>query len=239
MTLPDKAALSSAFAYNARGAAPDRARQLVILLHGYGRSAALMEKVADAILDTLPTARIIMPEAPEKMDRPADERDNLLRVPADVRAPDGLPERQWFDIRGDAAALRQRVAGVTARLNDFIDAQRDLLGLQDKDIALMGFSQGGAVALYTALSRAAEIRCVVGHSTIFVGQAAFRSRPPVLHIYGGADPEFSQQRFADTAAALAHFTDRLTVRKIDGLVHKTSAESRAAVARYIADSFRP
>ncbi|MBU0858565.1 MAG: dienelactone hydrolase family protein [Alphaproteobacteria bacterium] len=228
-----------AFEYITREPAQGPARKLIILMHGYGRNAAFMEKVADAILAELPDARIVMPQAPEPMNRPLDESENLLRVPADVRESDGQPERQWFDIQGGAEDLRQRIVKVAARMNDFIDNQRDVLGLADDDIAIMGFSQGGGVALYTALMRAQKVRCVVGHSTIFLGDTTFRSRPPVLHLYGGADPEFPQKRFTDAAAALKAYTDSLTVHKVDGLAHTTSRESREIVARYIRDAFKP
>lgn len=228
-----------AFAYIARDPANGPARRLVVLLHGYGRNAAFMEKLAEAIHAELPDARIIMPQAPEAMQRPDDESGNLLKVPGDVRQADGQEERQWFSIQGGAKELRDRVVRVAARMNDFIDNQRDMMGLRDTDIAIMGFSQGGGVALYTAFMRAQPVRCAVGHSTIFLGDAAFKSRPPVMFLYGGADPEFSQKIFAETEKALRAHTNDLTVKRINGLTHTTNRESRAAVARYIRDAFRP
>jgi predicted esterase len=87
--------------------------------------------------------------------------------------------------------------------------------------------------------RAQKVRCVVGHSTIFLGDTTFRSRPPVLHLYGADDPEFPQKRFIDAAAALKAYTDSLTVQKIEGLTHTTSRESREIVARYIRNAFKP
>ena len=224
--------------YVMRGPAKGPVRKLVVLIHGYGRDAAVMEKMADAILAEIPDARVVMPQAPEPMRRPDDETGNLLKIPAEVREPGPGGERQWFDIAGDAATLHERVVRVARRMNDFIDNQRDVLGLTDADIAIMGFSQGGGVALYTALTRAAPVRCVVGHSTILLGDSTFRRCPPALLIYGDADPEFPQKMFAGTAAAVRQYGDDVTVRVVPGLGHTTSRESRDVAARFIRDKFK-
>jgi phospholipase/carboxylesterase len=225
------------FDYVARG--PEKARRLVVLLHGYGRNPAFMEKVADAILADLPDTRIVMPWAPDPMNRPGDESGNLLHVPADVREADGQAERQWFDIQGGAQELRSRVVKIATRMNQFIDNQRDIMGIDDHDIAIMGFSQGGGVALYTALMRAQTVRCVVAHSTIFLGDTTFRSRPPVLMLRGLADPEFPVSMFETAEKAIGQYTDSLTLRTVPGLGHSTNRDSREIVAHYIRDAFRP
>lgn len=225
------------FDYVSRG--PADARRLVVLLHGYGRNPAFMDKMADAILAELPDTRIIMPWAPDHMRRPDDETGNLLRVPGDVREADGQAERQWFDIQGGANELRGRIVKVATRMNEFIDNQRDIMGIGDDDIAIMGFSQGGGVALYTALMRAQKVRCVVAHSTIFLGDTIFKSRPPVMMLRGDADPEFKPAMFDAAEKAIAGYTDSLTLRRVKGLGHTTSRESREIVARYIRDAFTP
>ena len=228
------------YEFISRGPATGAPRKLIVLLHGYGRNAAFMEKMAEAILAELPDARIVMPMAPETMRRPDDETGNLLKVPGDVKTPDGQgAELQWFDIQGGPEELRTRVIRAATRMNQFIDNQRDMLGLKDDDIAIMGFSQGGGVALYTALMRENKVRCVVGHSTIFLGDTTFKSRPPVLLVHGGADPEFPQKLFHQAEAAMRQYTDSLTARLVPGLGHTTNKESRGIVARYIRDAFKP
>lgn len=231
---------NNSYEFIVRGPSGGPARKLVVLLHGYGRNAAFMEKMADAILAELPDARIVMPMAPEAMRRPDDETENLLKVPGDVKKSDGKgEERQWFDIQGGPPELHKRVIAAASRMNQFIDNQRDMMGIKDDDIAIMGFSQGGGVALYTALMRDNKVRCVVGHSTIFLGDTNFKSRPPVLLVHGGADPEFPQKLFAQAEQAMRQYTDSLTTRLVPGLGHTTNRDSRNIVARYIRDAFKP
>ena len=218
--------------------------QLVVLLHGYGRNATLMQKLAAEISLRLPQALIVMPQAPEEFEAHTSDEGNVLRVPEQLRGddPEGLPtgaRRQWFSIRASSLDdMAHHLMGAAAQVNDFISVKLAEYGLPDSDAALMGFSQGGVVALYAAYHRANPVRCVVGHSTIFMGGAGLGSKPPTLYLYGLADEEFKPARYeAASAFVKAHVPDT-TVRAIPGLRHTTNAKSRAIVADYIAGYFK-
>lgn len=240
----------SSFEYNSRIPQKGKARKLVFLLHGYGKNAALMDKLADEVAKRLPDAKIIMPHAPDNLDQPENEDDHFLKVPDDVKEDNdkGISDirRQWFSIAfKDQDAMRDEVLKIAKRLNKFIDQKRDDLGLNDGDIAIMGFSQGGGVALYSALLRKNPVGCLVAHSTIFMGEKGLKSKPPTLFLYGTADHEFTkdvastQAIYQESARQLALYLDDLTVKTVKDLTHKTNAESRRTLADYIADRLRP
>ncbi len=228
------------FNFISRPPAQGPAKHLVVLLHGFGGDARMMEKMADEIAALLPEAQIVMPHAPEKCDFPASDEGNLLKVPKIFEhlrlQAGGVPEtmRQWFGINGGITAMAARIAVAAQRLNDFIDNQRDMLGLSDKQIAIAGFSQGGGVALYAGLSRADPVGCVVAHSTPFYGMDRQQSRPPLLYLYGTADEEYNTGIYRRYAGDLEAHSDDLEVIEIPALSHRTSAKSRQETARYIA-----
>lgn len=225
------------FDYIALAPESGRARHLVVLLHGYGFDAGVMQSLARTIAEKLPDARIIMPHAPQFLDIPADESGNALKVPQQLRGdtPAQGTQREWFTIRGDEAALRRHALARAGEMNRFIDAHRDADGLGNRDIALMGFSQGGCVALVTAFTRANRMGCAVGHSTLVLPDPALRRNDvPTLFLYGDADEEFSQNRYRQMAQGLAQYTNDLETHVVPGLPHKTSRQSRDMVAAFIA-----
>ncbi len=217
--------------------------QIVVLLHGYGRDATLMGKLAGELRARLPQALILMPQAPEEMEAAVSD-DNVLRYPAQLRDDEALnlppaTRRKWFSIRGASLQeLTSRILKVTSLINDFISQKRDEYGLLDQDVALMGFSQGGVVALYSAYHREGTLACVVGHSTIFMPGTALKSSVPTLYLYGLEDEEFPPSRYEEAARhILAHVPD-LSIEAVPSLRHTTNAHSRGLVADYIAAHFK-
>ncbi len=186
----------------ASGGAP---KKIVLLLHGLGADGDDLIGLAPHIAPALPDAVFVSPHAP---------------FPCDM-APYG---RQWFSLqeRSPAAIL----AGVqTARpiLDAFIEKLLARFGLADKDLALLGFSQGTMMSLYTAPRRAKPIAGVLGYSGALAGAellaAEARAKPPVMLIHGDADEIVPVQasQAAKSALSAAGFDAELHVRP--GLPH--------------------
>lgn len=152
----------------------ERAKKLVVFLHGLGADGEDLISLGQVFGQVLPDAQFVAPNAPE---------------PCDM-APFGY---QWFSLQDRAYPVM--LAGVQAAapmLNHFLDRQLDILGLTDEDMALVGFSQGTMMALYTALRRPNCCAAVVGYSGALIApelmEAEIRSKPPVCLVHGDADP---------------------------------------------------
>ena len=239
--------MDAGFEYLAYGPASGAPNKLIILLHGYGRNAHYMEKMAQAARLAVPQALVLCPHGPEKLDtKEIDDKgtDHFLHVPQEVAQPgrdkpDDSLSRQWFRIDGQLDQLMPRIRKTAQQLNDFIDTQRDMLGITDRDILVMGFSQGAGLALYTAFSRRSEIAGMICHSAIAVhkpeGDPDMVSKPESFYIYGDRDGEFKQDRYHATFQWLQSYTGgRASEKMVTGLGHFTNAESR----QYCADFMR-
>lgn len=119
--------------------AAGRAEQLMILLHGWGASAAAMAPLAMALRAEFPQAALLAPEGFEPVDS-------------------ALAGRQWFAMNGVAGAAGPlteanrpaRVATVLPRLADWVCAAQAATGVGPAATALVGFSQGAVCALELA-----------------------------------------------------------------------------------------
>ena len=121
----------------------------VIALHGLGASGADLADLAEMMnLSDVPWH---FPDAPS--------------VPVTVNG--GMRMPAWFDILGfspDDPVDAIGIAHSAARMQQLIEAQV-ALGVDADRIVLLGFSQGGVVALHAALSSSVRVGAVVGLST--------------------------------------------------------------------------
>lgn len=214
--------------YLAFGPEAGPARRLVVLVHGYGRNASSMQKMADEVLRAVPDARVICPQGVEVFEVPADQNSSEV-------------QRQWFSMRGDLFALYPRLTAAATAMNKFIDGQRDALNLTDRDVAVMGFSQGASLSLYTSFTRASEIAGAICHSSILLsqpdGDIHLRSKPRTLFIYGSNDKVFPQELYEKSLVHVQNWTGNATGHRINGLDHTTNSGTRAVCAQFIRNCF--
>lgn len=164
------------------------ARQLIVFLHGLGADGNDLIGLAEHWAERLPHAHFASPHAPE---------------PCDM-APIG---RQWFSLRTrDSAALLDGVRRAAPILNDYLDAKLKALGLTDRALALVGFSQGTMTSLYVAYRRPSGVGAVLGYSGMMIGAERLpeeaRSKPPTLLIHGDADEVVPVEAIFEAAQAL-------------------------------------
>ena len=146
-----------------------RPEQLMILLHGWGASAADMAPLALALRHEFPQAALLAPEGFEPVDS-------------------GPAGRQWFSLAGITDANRAgRVAAVLPRLADWLRAAQATTGLGPAATALVGFSQGAVLSLELVQRHDG----IAGRVLSFSGRyATLPERAPAhttLHLFHGAD----------------------------------------------------
>jgi phospholipase/carboxylesterase len=158
------------------GEPPDLA---VIWLHGLGADGHDFEPIVPELGLRIPV-RFIFPHAPVR--------------PVTING--GMAMRAWYDILGfdrqareDADGIRASAAAVTALID------RELArGLRSDRIVLAGFSQGGAIALQTALREPRPLAGVLALSTylplaatLAAERSAANARLPIFMAHGTAD----------------------------------------------------
>jgi len=154
----------------------------VVLMHGLGADGHDFESVVGELsLGPRPAVRFVFPHAPVRA----------------VTINRGLRMRAWYDILGfdgrageDEAGIRESADAVHGLVER--ECQR---GVRPERIVLAGFSQGGAIALHTALRAKQRLAGVVSLSSYLplAGTLAAEAHPanaavPVFMAHGSFDP---------------------------------------------------
>jgi phospholipase/carboxylesterase len=157
-----------------------QAQHSIIWLHGLGADGQDFVPIADEL--ELPVAvRYIFPHAPMR--------------PVTING--GFVTRAWYDIAGQSMDAQQDAAGIRASqsLVEEIIAREVAHGIASHNIFLAGFSQGGAIALHTALRQIAPLGGVMALSAYLpLAETAARElleqsrATPVFMAHGRSDP---------------------------------------------------
>ncbi len=162
-------------------------RQLVVLCHGLGADGADLIELAQPWGQGVPQAAFAAPDAP-------------------FTHESGFGRQWWSVADRTPAAMEAGVRAAAPYLDRFIDAELARLGLPADAYALMGFSQGAMMVLFTGLRRAVPPRAILAFSGALVApdllSAELTHRPPVLLVHGEADEVVPAARSRDAEAAL-------------------------------------
>ncbi len=156
------------------------ARHSIVWLHGLGADGQDFVPLADEL--ELPVAvRHIFPHAPMR--------------PVTING--GFVMRAWYDIAAASIAAQQDAAGIRASqaLVEALIAGELAHGISPQHIFLAGFSQGGALALHTAVRCTKVLGGVLALSAYLpLAETAARERSeqslstPVFMAHGRSDP---------------------------------------------------
>jgi len=148
-------------------------KQLVILCHGLGADGNDLIGLAPHYAKVLPNAMFVSPNAPFQCDM----------------SPFGY---QWFSLqeRTEEAMLAgaQKAQPI---LDAFIDQQLAKYKLTERNLALVGFSQGTMVSIFTVPRRKIPVAGVVAYSGRLIGKDLMAQEiccnPPMVMINGDQD----------------------------------------------------
>lgn len=188
----------------------DKIKKLVIFLHGYGSNGNDLISLTESIYKSLPNTAFVSPNAPYSM----------------VGNPSGF---EWFPL--STLSYQEKLQGTqlaAPHLNAFIDAQIAKYGIEEKDIALFGFSQGTMMALYIAPRRKNALGAVVGFSGALTAidelPQETTAKPPILLIHGDQDDVVPYSSLAEAKAGLQQNGFDVTTHTSKGVAHGISPD---------------
>lgn len=202
----------------------------VLWLHGLGADGHdFAPIVPELVRPDWPALRFVFPHAPVRA----------------VTINNGVRMRAWYDIvgmdfatRADSDGIEQSIVQVQALI------ERELArGIAPERLLLAGFSQGGAIALSTALRRTQPLAGVIALSTYLPGieqapgrLAAEATRQPVFMAHGSGDPVIPMVHAQRSAQALQDMGFQVQWHAYP-MGHQVCAEEIAALADWMSGLF--
>lgn len=155
---------------------------LVVICHGLGDTSEGFADVAEHLSGKLPYAKFVLPTAPTQP----------------VTMNMGMPMPSWYDIVGLDERSNEKCAGIDTSIStvkNIIETEHQTTGLPYSRMVLMGFSQGGALSLFTGLtlSPSQKLAGIVVLSGYLPGAKRFQlteglESTPIFHGHGTDDP---------------------------------------------------
>ncbi len=160
--------------------APAQAAQLFLLFHGYGADAQDMQPLAKRFAEEFPQACVV-----------------CVQATAPAEAGFGW---QWFPLQGVTEANRpQRVSDAMPEFVSLIRAWQQRAGVSNEATALVGFSQGGIMALAASLQEAALCGRVMAFGSRFVDLPVQAPETVTYHLFPGKSDNVIHYGFAVSA----------------------------------------
>jgi len=196
----------------------------VIFLHGLGDTGHGWCQMFDAISE--PFVKYLFPNAPIKP----------------VTLNMGMKMPSWFDIKSLTIGGEEDAKGIadsSAQLKCMI--QEEIKGgIPSEKIIIGGFSQGGAVALYTALTSDVKLGGIIGLSTWLPLNGSFpaassgqNSSTPMLLGHGNTDPVVNYAFGVQTKECCKKMNNQVVFNTYNGLGHSSSPKEMEDVKEFV------
>ncbi len=200
----NKALMDITNTYELPPAAGGQPKSLVILLHGLGSNGQDLISLSPMWTKKLPYTAFVSPDAP---------------FPCDMVPPDYPNSFQWFSLQTrNPQHMEAGASNASPVLERFIHSQINKYGVPPEKTALVGFSQGTMMSLYTALRMQKKLAGILGYSGAMIGGAGEQNIPVHL-IHGEADDVVPLEAYTHAKAALEQAGLPVTGHTSAGLAH--------------------
>jgi phospholipase/carboxylesterase len=162
-----------------------------------------------------------------------------------ITANQGLKMPGWYDINAWGNLRQEDLLGLAQSRELILDLiQKEIIdtGLPAHKIFLMGFSQGGALALSTALqeTRGISVGGVIGLSCYLPGKAKINMTPqkklmPILIIHGIEDDIVPCALGEETSNHLSQLGFNIEFHRLPHLAHQINSRVLQLVDRFLVD----
>jgi phospholipase/carboxylesterase len=200
------------------GGAP---KHIVLLLHGYGSNGADMISLAPHWQQALPDALFLAPNAPQ-------------------RCGMGFGYQWWGLSAYTPQALAAGATSAAPAIESFIDRKLSQYGLTEKDLAIVGFSQGTMMALHIGLRRPRRLAAIVGYSGMLTGASELAhhsiTKPPVLLVHGSSDPIVPVAALHSAKSQLQRLGINVTAHVAQGLGHSVNPAGLQMGSEFVANA---
>ncbi|HNU11104.1 MAG TPA: esterase [Rubrivivax sp.] len=180
-------------------------QQLVLLLHGWAQDARALAPLAGVLSREFPQAAVLVPQAP---------------TPADG----GRRGRMWYSIEGlqqDPSPWAGRVAAQLERIEPWVRAQQQRLGVPAPATCLGGFSQGALLSLELVARHDGIAGRVLAFGSRYCTLPATAPRLTTLHfLHGREDPIFTLAEVQQAFDHLARQRGDVTLDVAHGVGHE-------------------
>ncbi|XP_043264108.1 acyl-protein thioesterase 2 [Colletes gigas] len=210
-------------------AATARHTATLIFLHGLGDTGHGWASSMNAV--RLPHIKVICPTAPT--------------MPVSINAGFRMPS--WFDLRTLNPSGVEDEEGIrkAAQMVHTLIAEEVAAGIPTKRIVLGGFSQGGALAIYSALTFPEPLAGVIALSCWlplyqkFPAEAIGNRNTPLLQCHGDYDPVVPYKWGQMTASHLKQFMTQVEFKTYPEMMHASCDEEMHDMKKFIEKVLKP
>lgn len=197
-------------------------KQVVLLLHGFGSSGADLIALAPHWQRALPDALFLAPNAPQRLSYLSSGY-------------------QWWPLSAfTPQALATGAASAAPAIEAFIERKLHQYGLTEANLAIVGFSQGTMMALHVGLRRPRQVAAIIGYSGMLTGGHELAhlpiTKPPVLLVYGSADPIVPVTALHAAKTELEHLGINVTTHISSGVGHSVDPVGLRMGGEFVANA---
>ena len=185
-------------------------KQAIILCHGYGGDGKDISLLAINWQRFLPDAIFLCPNGPE-----------ICSV-----NPQGF---QWFDLVNEKEeVILQKSLIAEKKLTLYLDQALNNFGLEPKNLALVGFSQGCMIGIQVALKNIKEINCIIGYSGKVINKKNLseniNSKPKIFLMHGDNDQIVTPNELLEAKEYFANYGIKIKTKLFKNCDHRIPVE---------------